>query len=121
MSFSVVLTDAFKRNAKKLAKKYPSLGKDISGLIKHLEIDPYQGVRLSAKVFKIRVAITSKGRGKSGGGRVIYYYPKQGAADEVTIYFITIYDKSAIKNIPDHIIDSLIRDAGIGHDDDNHR
>ena len=119
MSFSVILTDAFKRSAKKLAKKYPSLGKDISKLIERLKDDPYQGIRLSSTVFKIRIAITSKGRGKSGGGRVIYYYPKQGAGDDVVIYFITVYDKSEIENIPDHIIDSLIKDAGIGGDGDD--
>ena len=115
MAFSVILTESFKRTAKKLAKKHPSLGSDIKGLIEELEVDPYKGIRLSSKVFKIRISIKSKGKGKSGGGRVIYYYPKQSANHlnhDLTIYFITIYDKSKISNIPEHIIDSLIKDSG---------
>ena len=117
MPFEVILTDPFKRSAKKLAKKYPSLGRDIQQLIDALKDDPYQGIRLSAKVFKIRLAIKSKGRGKSGGGRVIYYYPEQGAEEEVVLYFIEVYDKSDVKNIPDHIIEAMIKDAGIKDDD----
>ena len=63
MAFSVILTESFKRTAKKLAKKHPSLGSDIKGLIEELEVDPYKGIRLSSKVFKIRISIKSKGKG----------------------------------------------------------
>lgn len=73
MASNVILTDSFKRDAKKLAKKYRSLGQDIRTLIADLQKDPYLGNRLTPYVYKIRLAIKSKGKGKSGGGRVVYY------------------------------------------------
>lgn len=114
MASRIILTDSFKRDAKKLAKKYRSLGEDIKSLIDELGNDPYLGNRITPNVYKIRIAIKSKGKGKSGGGRIIYYVNivfEENNDDDVNIYFLTIYDKSSVENIPTHIIDSLIRDS----------
>lgn len=116
MASKIILTDSFKRNAKKLAKKYKSLSQDIRLLINKLQSDPYLGNRLTSNVYKARIAIKSKGRGKSGGGRVIYYVNitlEENDNNDVNIYFLAIYDKSSMENIPTHIIDSLIKDSGI--------
>lgn len=120
MASKFILTDSFKRDAKKLAKKYRSLSQDIRALIDELQNDPYLGNRLTPNVYKVRIAIKSKGRGKSGGGRVIYYVNltlEENDNSDVNIYFLTIYDKSSMENIPTHIIDSLIKDSGIAEEE----
>lgn len=71
MSYEVIALRPFERDLKRLLKKHPSLKKDIAALGAELEQDPFMGKPLGRDCYKVRVAITSKGRGKSGGGRVI--------------------------------------------------
>lgn len=71
MSFEVLITSDFKRDSKSLLKKYKSLKTEILDLIASLEEDPTQGTPLGIDCYKIRLAIKSKGKGKSGGARVI--------------------------------------------------
>jgi mRNA-degrading endonuclease RelE of RelBE toxin-antitoxin system len=114
MRCKVILTDFFKKDAKKLAKKHRSLGNDLKLLIAELEENPYLGDRLDAQSYKIRIAIKSKGRGKSGGGRVITYVnisvEDNVNNDEVNVYLVAIYDKSSIESIPQHTIDAKIKE-----------
>lgn len=51
------------------------------------------------------MAITSKGKGKSGGSRIIYYLQ----ITDSTIYLLAIFDKSEKENIPDNELLKLIR------------
>lgn len=67
MSYNVIATPRFKRDIKKLSKRYPSIKNEYAQLIKDLEKDPEQGIPLGNACFKIRIAIASKGKGKSGG------------------------------------------------------
>lgn len=71
MSFNVVVTTGFKKHAKRVAKKYYSLKSDIARLINSLEENPKQGKPLGKDCYKVRMSITSKSKGKSGGSRVI--------------------------------------------------
>jgi hypothetical protein len=64
MSFNVIATSGFKRHAKRIAKKHRSLKTDIASLIDPLEEDPTQGAPLGKDCYKIRMAITSKRKGK---------------------------------------------------------
>jgi len=73
MSYSVSSIPLFDRQAKRLTKKYPSLKKDLAPLIEKLKDRPEQGKHLGNHFYKIRLAITSKGKGKSGGARIITY------------------------------------------------
>jgi mRNA-degrading endonuclease RelE of RelBE toxin-antitoxin system len=57
MSFDLVATPRFKRDIKKLAKKYPSLKSEYSSLINGLAENPVQGIPLGNNCFKIPVAI----------------------------------------------------------------
>ncbi len=109
MSFSVVVTDAFKKQAKKIAKKHPSLKSDLSQLIHSLEENPAQGEALGKDCYKLRMAITSKGKGKSGGSRVITCVKIVSK----TAYLLSIYDKSQKESISDKELDELIRLAGL--------
>lgn len=54
------------------------------------------------------MTISSKGKGKSGGARVITYNVKKVTDDEVVITLMTIYDKNEISNVSDSYIRSLI-------------
>lgn len=90
MNYKVVSTLYFDKELKKLAKKYPSIKDDILLLVEELGENPTKGTSLGKNCYKIRLAIKSKGKGKSAGGRVITYIE---VADD-TIYLLTIYDKS---------------------------
>ena len=97
MFFKVEATPEFLNEAKKLAKKYPSPKNDIAGLAEQLATNPVQGTPLGKDAYKIRLAITSKGKGKSGGARVITCVKIIAA----TVYLVSIYDKSAQADISD--------------------
>ena len=97
MDFNVEVTSYFKKQAKRLIKKYPSLKAEVDHLISTLMIEPEQGTSLGKGCFKIRLAITSKGKGKSGGARLITHVQivKQ------KVYLLSIFDKAEIENLSD--------------------
>ncbi len=67
MNFKVESTPNFAIEAKRLSKKYPSLKKDIETLASQLSLAPKTGISLGKDIYKIRMPITSKGKGKSSG------------------------------------------------------
>ena len=73
MNFSVIPSDKFKKEAKRLIRKYPSLKQELFDLSVILQVSPETGTSLGDNIYKIRIAIKSKGKGKSGGARVITY------------------------------------------------
>ena len=95
MTYKVLAIPPFDRQLKRLAKKYPSRKSEFSDLIENLEKEPKSGTYIGNGCFKIRLAIASKGKGKSGGVRVITNF----VIDESTIFLISIYDKSEKKNL----------------------
>ncbi|MFD2203729.1 type II toxin-antitoxin system RelE/ParE family toxin [Shivajiella indica] len=105
MSFKVATIAPFRKEAKKLMKKYPSLKIELAELGRQLSIDPTAGTSLGNNCFKIRLAIASKGKGKSGGARVITHF----YVAEDTIFLLSIYDKSEKENISDSQIKSLLQ------------
>jgi len=109
MSFNVVVTDGFKKHAKIIGKKHRSLKSDLNRLIDSLEKEPTQGEPLGKDCYKVRMAITSKGKGKSGGSRVITCVKIVNQ----TAYLLTIYDKSDKENISDKELDELLNLAGL--------
>ncbi len=109
MGYEVILTEDFKKFFRRLNRKYPSLRNDLLQLIDELEKDFSLGISLGANLYKIRLAIKSKNKGKSGGARVIYYFLT--VANE--IYLIHIFDKSEFENIPKDKILELMKTAGL--------
>lgn len=104
MSYKVKTIEAFEKHAKRLVKKYPSLKNELSALIRSLEINPEQGTSLGNHCFKIRMAIASKGKGKSGGARIITNIV---IADTI-VYLLTIYDKSEKADLSDKELEQLL-------------
>jgi len=105
MSFNVKTLSVFDRQAKHLVKKFPSLKAELRTLIRELKEDPTKGTRIGHNCQKIRLSIVSKGKGKSGGARVIVHIVyKVGTA-----YLLTIYDKSELVNLTDNEILELIK------------
>jgi len=109
MKFDVLYTSNFKKELKRLAKKHLSLKKDLEGLISILEENPEQGTALGNECYKIRLAIKSKKKGKSGGARVISFV--KIILGEV--YLLSVYDKSEKEDITAKEIMVLLKEAGI--------
>ena len=107
MNFSVKVTSNFKREVKKLFRKHRSLKDDLDKLINSLEQRPSQGTSIGHNCYKIRLAIKSKGKGKSGGARVITHVHITGT----TVYLLSIYDKSEQSSITDEKILELIQEV----------
>lgn len=95
MSYKVATIPLFDKQAKRLAKKYPSLKNDLTVLVNSLANHPEQGVALGNNFYKIRMAITAKGKGKSGGARIISFVKIRAN----TVYLSYIYDKGEKESI----------------------
>ena len=74
MNYNVFALAEFKKNTKKLSKRYKKVKEDILTLVTQLEKDPTAGTHLLHNCYKIRVANSSVPTGKSGGFRVITYF-----------------------------------------------
>lgn len=105
MSYSVILSDNFKKDAKRLIKKYPSLKTELKELGKRLSKNPLEGTPLGNNLYKIRLSIASKGKGKSGGGRIISFLK----VTETEVILLTIYNKGDKDAISDNEIKELLR------------
>jgi mRNA-degrading endonuclease RelE of RelBE toxin-antitoxin system len=105
MSYKITTSIKFDKELKQLAKKYPSLKKEYAELLDELEINPLLGTALGKNCYKIRMAIASKGKGKSGGARIITYVQ----IINETVYLLSIYDKSEIENLSDAEILNLLK------------
>ncbi|MCQ2050439.1 MAG: type II toxin-antitoxin system RelE/ParE family toxin [Candidatus Saccharibacteria bacterium] len=100
MSYNIITTPAFDKQIKHLAKKYSSMRDDYAQLLDSLQENPNQGVSLKDGFRKIRMAISSKGKGKSGGARVITLNCFLDETNK-TIILVTIYDKNEQEDISD--------------------
>ena len=116
MRVTVRITKSFKIALKPLLKRYHSISSDLLKLENTLSEAPRIGTPLGNDVYKIRMKITSKGKGKSGGARVITLVEstvigiaEKISEDEITVNLITIYDKSDVSNISDKELRDLIR------------
>jgi len=121
MSASVITTENFRREAKKLLKKYQSLKTELGDLIDELEKEPLKGTKIGEDTYKIRLAVKSKGKGKSGGMRVITYVDievKLKEEDEIVVYLMSIYDKSNTSSISNKLLNRLVKEIQDSDEDD---
>jgi mRNA-degrading endonuclease RelE of RelBE toxin-antitoxin system len=94
----------FERQARRLMKKYPSLKEEIQTFVEQLERNPTCGTPLGHQCYKVRLAIASKGRGKSGGARVITYF----LSEDSVVFLLSIDDKSEQIMITDSELAELL-------------
>lgn len=107
MSYSVKTIPQFEKSIKKLSKKYPSLKDEFIRMVKSLEENPEQGIPLGNQCYKIRIAIKSKSKGKSGGARVLTNI----VIDNKIVYLLTIYDKSDKESLTDKELKELLENV----------
>lgn len=105
MNYKIFAIPPFDRQLKRLSKKYPSLKIEYSQLLKDLERNPMQGVSIGNDCYKIRIAIASKNKGKSGGARVITYVQIK----DTSVFLLSIFDKSENDNIPNSELKYLLK------------
>ncbi len=115
MNVRVRVSDVFRKAAKPLLKRYPSLKDDLLKFEQALLKNPELGMSLGSDLYKVRIAITSKGKGKSGGARVITYVEtiaireKTTDGNETIVDLVTIYDKSEVESISLKELKALIK------------
>jgi mRNA-degrading endonuclease RelE of RelBE toxin-antitoxin system len=102
----VSYSDAFKRQLRRLSRKYRRIRSDVQPVITQLEAgetpgDQVQGI--GHTVYKVRVRNSDAQRGKSGGYRMIYYLPTQDS-----VLLVTIYSKTEQSDIDDAEVARII-------------
>lgn len=105
MMYNIKVTGLFEKEFKKLIKRYRSAREDIQTVVQSIIENPTQGIYIGNNCYKIKVAIKSKNKGKSGGARLI----ARILISESSIYLLSIYDKSDKENISDKEIDDLLK------------
>jgi mRNA-degrading endonuclease RelE of RelBE toxin-antitoxin system len=115
MNCNIIAIDDFKKDAKKLLKKFNSLKDELAQLQTQLLENPRMGTLIHEDTYKIRLAVKSKGKGKSGGMRIITHVveveikvDENQIEQKTTVYLLTIYDKSDMENISDKDLKYLI-------------
>lgn len=112
MKFDIIPTPDFEKSFKALAKRHRSMKQDLLDFADSLQDNPFQGDELSPGIRKIRMSIASKGKGKSGGARVITY-TVIAAEENGQIYLIDIHDKSDYSTVDVSVIKRIINELGL--------
>lgn len=107
MKFEFVETSVFDKELKRLSKKHKSLKNDIENLKTEIEKNPNIGINLGDGFKKIRINITSKGKGKSGGGRVVTQNVII-SQNHQKIIMVFLWDKSEMENVDIKILKQLL-------------
>lgn len=103
---NIITVPEFDKDFKRLAKKYPSIGQDLKNLLPVLREHPVEGEPLGKDCYKIRLAISSNNKGKSGGARIITCVKIM----KETVVLLSIYDKSSRGTISDKQLKQLLSD-----------
>ena len=104
MAYNIIVTAHFDKKAKPLLKKYRSLKSEIATLIDELAENPTKGDRITTDCYKIRMSIASKGKGKSGGARIITCVK----VENENVFLLSIYDKSEQSDISDNDLGDIL-------------
>ena len=112
MSFELITSERFDVQIKRLSKRYPSFKEDLRLFESELLENPMQGVEIAPHIRKIRMTIHSKGRGKSGGARVITCNALISEKDG-KIGLLLIYDKADVSNVKINVIKDIMKEIGL--------
>ena len=114
MNVEIIALSNFQKEAKRLIKKYRSLKEELIFLESELRKNPFTGVEIQKNTYKIRLAVKSKGKGKSDGLRVLTHIDieiKVDSSKATKVYLLSIHDKSEYENISNSFLASLIKEA----------
>lgn len=111
MNWTIDFTREFLRGAKILKKRYKSFLDNLEDFKDSIANNPFQGSELIPGIRKIRLPINSKGKGKSGGARIVTltYYVSQ---EEGKVHFLIIYDKSDANTVDKRIVQKYVKELG---------
>lgn len=109
MANKIKYSGVFEKYFKRYSKKYSSLNYDLQQLEEQLIENPTLGIYLGDGLYKIRLAVKSKNKGKSGGFRIITYFILNNDIDNA-INLVIIYDKSDIEDIPKNELLKIVRE-----------
>ena len=112
MNFEIQTSSYFDAEAKRLAKRHRSFIDDLQDFRDSILKNPYQGTELSPGIRKVRLTIGSKGRGQSGGARVITFTYLVNEKDGVVILLL-LYDKADASSIKMNVVRQIIKDLGL--------
>ena len=110
-NITVSVSDDFAKEAKRLAKKYPSFKQDYKEFLESIKNNPLQGDEITKNIRKIRMAIKAKGQGKSGGARVITFNVLTDVENGHVI-FLLLYDKEDASTVKVNVVKQLVREMG---------
>lgn len=110
-NITVSVTDDFAKEAKRLAKKYPSFKQDYKEFLESIKNNPLQGDEITKNIRKIRMAIKAKGKGKSGGARVITFNVLTDM-ENGHVVFLLLYDKEDASTVKVNVVKQLVRNMG---------
>ncbi len=114
MRYRIETSDSFDREVKRLSKRYLSMAHDIATLKAEILSNPSLGIDLGGGLRKIRMRIASKGKGKSGGARVITF-TVVASVEETEINLLYIYDKAERSSISTKEIEDLLAQNGLAY------
>lgn len=111
MNWMIDFTTEFSKGAKVLKKRYKSFMNDLEDFKDSIIKNPFQGSELVPGIRKVRMTIESKGKGKSGGARVITltYYVSEA---EGKVHFLIIYDKSDADTVDVKVVQEYVAELG---------
>lgn len=113
MSSNIIVSVSadFAREAKRLAKKYRSFKNDYENFLKSIKENPLQGDEITKNIRKIRMAVESKGKGKSGGARVITFNILTDVQNGHVVLLL-IYDKEDASTVKTNVVKQMVHDMG---------
>lgn len=122
MHCRVIPSRVFLKKSKRLSKKYPSLKQELPNLEMQIISNPRMGIPIGDQCYKIRLGVESKGKGKSGGLRVITWVVtefRSVSQERLDVHLITIFDKSEYSSISRtelrHYINEYVAPSSIAH------
>ena len=110
-NITISVSDDFAKEAKRLAKKYPSFKQDYKDFLDSIKENPLQGDEITKNIRKIRMAIKAKGKGKSGGARVITFNVLANI-ENGQVVFLLLYDKEDASTVKVNVVKQLVQDLG---------
>ena len=110
-NITISVSDDFAKEAKRLAKKYPSFKQDYKDFLDSIKENPLQGDEITKNIRKIRMAIKAKGKGKSGGARVITFNILTDI-ENGHVVFLLLYDKEDASTVKVNVVKQLVQDMG---------